>query len=193
MKKWLLLVFLGFFIICSVIVIYLLSQPSGHEFTDEEKEKKLEEILGRDVRLTNTTPKGNIVYDGKKITFEYPAKAEIYEYRETSTIKESSALDDFSFDMRDPRIIFNLKVTPTHLTNLSDYPAVRLREQRGEYLKAESTMDMADGIYFFKEDEPEISAFYLYEGNIYAISITGSSYDHVKSLFDSVLSSAQLK
>lgn len=193
MKKWILLGLVFIVLSASAVTVYMLSQPSGKMFTDEEREARLEEMLGRDVRLTNTTPRGNAVYDGNKITFEYPAKAQVYEYRETSTTAKSSALDDFSFDMRDPRIIFNLKVSPTNATTLSDYPAVRLREQRGEYLKTESKLDTATGFIFSKEDEPEISAFYLYQGNMYSISLSGSSYEHLMSLFDSVTASAKLK
>lgn len=193
MKKWILLSLLVIVLVFLGITIYILSQPSGRVFTDEEREKKLEEFLGRDVKLNNQTPTGDAVYNGQAITFSYPAKAEVYEFRERSASSESNALDDFSFDLRNPRIIFNLKVTPTKLTSLDDVPAVRLRKSRSEYLQEKVALDGMRGIYFFKEKDAEISAFFINTGNLYIISMTGSSYDHLKELFDSILSSAKFR
>lgn len=195
MKKWIFLSFGLIVLLASGITVYILSQPSGTVFTEEEREERLEKLLGRDVSFTNSTPQGDSYYEGNAIYFEYPAKAEVYEYRETSSTTNSNALDDFSFDLRNPRAIFNLKVAPANASTIDDIPAVRLRELRaGEYKKGNTSLDGVGGVYYHKEkDDPEISAFYLKDGNLYTISITGTEYSYLKELFDTIVSSAKLK
>lgn len=194
MKKWISFAVLALIILAGVLAFYILSQPPKDKLSEEFKKAALSKLLGRSVNLTDDTPKGLALYDGSKILFSYPAKAVPYDYQKVKSEK-SGDLDSFSFDIKDPKLVFNLTVKATGAKTLSDIPAVRLREERGyEYKKNQSTMDGISGVVYFKTGRnPEASAFYLRDGNVYTISITGSQAEEINKLFSSVVSSAKFK
>jgi hypothetical protein len=184
-------------IIVGGVGFYIFSQPSGNNLSDEFKKDALTKLLGRQVKLTDDTPQGDVEFDGEYISFRYPAKAIAYTYRETSTSSKSATLEDFSFDIKEPKLVFNYAVhqNNSNLSTISDFPAVKLRETRlYEYEKGSFEIDNASGIYYFKkENGPEKSGFLLLDGKIYSISITGTSANDVDNLFNSIVSSSKLK
>ncbi len=185
-----------FLVIVSIVLFNHFSQPSKVRFSEEFKTKAVERILGRKAMLTDSTPKGDKIYDGNLITFSYPAKAVTYEYREQSSSKDESGLDDFSFDIKNPKLVFNLKVYDSGGTlSLTDFPAVKLRIERSyEYDKSTPRIDGVEGIAFAKsEGLSEKSGFFLYDSKIITLSVTGGDYDEVSNLFDAIVSSSKLK
>lgn len=173
---------------------YVFSQPSSKALSDEVKEDALEKLLGRDVKFSDDTPQGNSIYDGKTISFSYPAKAIVYDFRERSSSSQSAALDDFSFDIKEPRLIFNLKVSKSSINSIDDIPAARLRAMRPEYKKQNFSIEGVKGMSFYNESgEPEKSGFLISNGRIFSFSVTGSIPSEVEKLFDGIISSSKFK
>lgn len=197
MKKRILLIVLTLIILSGAVVFYILSLPPKDKLTEEFKKKALTDLLGRQVNLTDDTPKGDTEFDGKYISFKYPAKAVIYTFRENSTSSSSGALEDFSFDIKEPKLVFNLRVSSnnTNISDVSDFPAVRLRESRlYEYKKSDFLIGKSRGVAYAKDgQEGEKSGFILNGNEIYSFSVTGSNTDAVSDLFDSVVSSSKFK
>lgn len=187
MKKWILPAVLLSFLAFLGIGFYILSQPPKETLSKEFKEEAVTKLLGRKAQLdVENVAAGNKEYKGKYISFSYPAKALIYTYRNSST---SATLEDFSFDIKSPKIVFSMRVTEI-AGGLEDYPAVRLREARNEYKRARLTIDGVAGLAYFKTgQEAEKSGFFLKSGKIYTISITGISGVEVEKLFDDIISS----
>ncbi len=177
------------------LAFFYFSQPSNKPLSDDFKKKAIERMLGRQAVLTDITIRGESVFDGQNISFSYPSKAVIYEYREESSSKDESELDDFSFDIKNPRMVFNLKVYEANgMTLLSDFPAVKLRESRSEYKKEEFMLDGQKGIVFSNNSSQiEKSGFLIYQDKIITISITGSSESEISNLFSSIITSSKLK
>lgn len=194
-KKLILLGVLVVIVLTLGALFYLFSQPSGKKLTDEEKKKAIESIMGRKAVMTDTTPKGDAVFDGHDITFSYPAKAVVYTFREKKMKPEDNPNDDFSFDIKSPKLVFNLTSVPNTDMMLTDLPAVRLREQRGyEYEKSTPIMDSSKGVAYFKSSrDSEKSGFFIANAKVFTISVTGSDPSEVKNLFDSVVASAKFK
>ena len=196
-KKLISFLVIGVLLLIAGILFYVYSQPSNKIMSDEEKQEKVTQLLGRKANLTNETPQGDTDFNGKYITFKYPARALEYNYRENSTSSNSASIEDFSFDITAPKLVFNLQVltNTAKISSISSYPAVRLRETRlYEYKKANIDLDKITGLTYTKsENGPEKSGFWLSEGKIYSISITGSDINAMEDLFNSVVKSARLK
>lgn len=188
MKKWILPAVLLSFIAFLGIGFYILSQPPKETLSKEFKEEAVTKLLGRKAQLdAENVATGNKEYKGKYISFSYPAKALIYTYRNSST---SATLEDFSFDIKSPKIVFSMRVSEI-AGGFEDYPGVRLREVRSEYKRAKLTIDGVAGLTYFKTgQESEKSGFFLKNGKIYTISITGINGEEVEKLFDEIISSA---
>ena len=191
MKKWILISVLILLLAGSGIAFYILSLPPKDSLSNGFKEEAVTRLLGRKAQLNPEVKTGNTQYKGKYISFKYPAKALIYAYRENSTSSTSASLEDFSFDIKQPKLVFNMTgVSKTsNSSTIEDYPAVRLRLQRSyEYTKSTFTMDKMRGVAFFKkENGGEKSGFILNDGKIYTISITGTSGREVEKLFSNII------
>ncbi len=158
----------------------------------EFKEEAISKLLGRKAQIeAENVPTGSALYKGEYITFEYPAKATVYDYRSEDVKKNAKFLEDFSFDIKSPKLVFNMKVVEggKDLDNLS---AVRLREERSyEYKKSEIKIRDTEGVAFYKDgQEAEKSGFFIYSGNTYTFSVTGSNEEELVKLFDAIISSA---
>lgn len=185
MKKWIWLIVLCLIIVCGAVVFYILSQPPKDKLTEEFKEEAVTKLLGRRAQLeAENVAQGNTEYNGRYISFQYPAKALIYTYRSGSS---SATLEDFSFDIKSPKLVFNMKVSESG-AELLDVPAVRLREQRlYEYDKEEITIDNVKGLTYYKRgQQPEKSGFFAAFGRLYTVSVTGVSDRDVARLFDDI-------
>lgn len=169
------------------VAFYILSQPPKDTLSKEFKEEAVTKLLGRKAQLdAQNVATGNKEYKGKYISFAYPARALTYTYRNSST---SATLEDFSFDIKSPKIVFNMRVAEI-AGGLEDYPAVRLREVRSEYKSTEVTIDGVAGLTYYKTgQEAEKSGFFVLKGKIYTISIMGTSGEVVEKLFDEIISS----
>lgn len=194
-KKLILLSVLLILLLSGAAAFYILSAPPKEALTDEFKEEAVTRLLGRKANINpENVPTGDTEYEGENIYFKYPAKALIYTYRDSS---KSANLEDFSFDVKTPKLVFNMQVLDnnSNLTTILDFPSVRLREQRSyEYKITDIKAGKNAGKAYYKAgSEPEKSGFFLANGKIYSISITGTNDEEVSKLFDKIISTLVLK
>lgn len=198
MKKWILLSVLIIFLALCAGAFYLLSLPPKESLTKDFKEQAVSKLLGRKAQLDVVAEKtGNTTYNGKYITFDYPAKAVIYTYKDPSFASSSSLLEDFSFDIKEPRLVLNLAVLQnnTHMSSIDDNPGVMFRKNNpGQYKEVLQTVDGVSGRIYERNDEtPEKTAFFLVKNRVYSISVTGTIFDEVKGLSDAILKTVKFK
>lgn len=184
-------------ILGGAVAFYLLSLPPREALSKEFKEKAVTKILGRKAQLDDVAEKaGNIVYHGQNITFEYPAKAVVYTFKDPGFASSSSRLEDFSFDIRSPRLVFNMAVlgNPAGQMSIDDNPGVKLRQSRPDLYSEETiTVDGQKGKVYSQSTEAEKTAFFLVKNKIYTISVTGTIFEEVKKLEYQVLKSVKFK
>lgn len=167
------------------IGFYILSLPPKETLSKEFKEEAVTKLLGRKANLNpEAIPAGNTQYNGKYISFQYPAKALIYTYNKDT----KRNIEDLSFDIKSPKLIFNMTVTD-HSGTFNDVPAASLREQRlYEYKKSEPVVDNTKGIVYFKSGQsPEKTGFFIANGKLFTFSVTGTVDVEVGKLFDEVV------
>jgi len=198
MKKWIVLISVLIIVVAGGVAFYFFSQPPKDGLSDEFKKEAVTKLLGRKAQLTRENiPDGNVAFEGESISFLYPARAIPYEYREESSQKNTNVIEDFSFDMKDPKIIFSLKVASntSGINDVSDIPAGRLRQDRsGEYIEEKEIIGGEAIISFYKQTrEPEKTGFIITPDRIYTISITGNIAEEVESLFDTITSTIELR
>lgn len=180
------------------VAFYLLSLPPKEKLSKEFKERAVTKLLGRKAQLEEeNVSQGSLTFDGKYISFDYPARALEYKYRDPGNIDNSSRLEDFIFDIKVPRLRFLMSVieNTSNFNSIIEYPAVRFREDRlNEYEKDSITVSGSSGYSYYKSgQESEKSGFVLSNGKIYSLIVTGSSDEDVEKLFDEIVFSAKLK
>jgi hypothetical protein len=198
MKKW---IVLGVFIVILTvggIAFYILSLPPKETLSKNFKEQAVTRLLGRKAQLEDVKVKtGNVSYNGKYISFDYPAKAVIYTLKDAGFASSSSLLEDFSFDIKSPRIILNLAVLDNHgrLKSIDDNPGVKFRQNSpGQYTEKLVFTDGHPGkVYARRDENPEKTAFFLVNDKIYTIAITGTIFEEIEGLSDGILKTTKFK
>jgi hypothetical protein len=183
-------------IIGGIFIFIKLSEKDP--LSEEQKQAAVEKILGHKARKEEDIPLGNVNYDGQTLSFSYPAQAQVYHYSESSdSTKPKAELEKFSFDMYQPRRDFAVAVylNSAELPSIDNYPGVQLRRNQAKiYKEAVVKADNRVGISFIKQGEgAEKSAFFLVNGKIYSIAVTGSSLEEVSHLFDQVIGTLKFK
>lgn len=190
-----LIIALGF--VAGMIAAFVLfSKPD--EFTSAEKEKAINEILGRKANLDPQIKTGNGEFSGKYASFKYPAAGKIYDYKDPGSTNNESDLESFSFDLQNPRRIFNYTVDSTSMTKLDELPAVSFRKNSANgYKETSREIDGISALSFTKDRNGEFmaenSTFFIKDGNLFTISITGSSIEDIEKLQKEIFSSIKLK
>jgi hypothetical protein len=192
MKKFLLIIFV-LILICIAVGVFMWLNNPARMLSENEKEAAIANILGRKPNLTDNTPIGNTRYKDNYISFNYPKKARIYGYKEPNIAKDTSYLDLFSFDILDPRLVFNFSVKQSinRASNYSDIPDVKLRQlpERG-YVQKEFQSDGQKGLAFEKPgDNSEKTGFFIVNNRIFTFSVSGSDLKDVMQLFDNITQS----
>jgi hypothetical protein len=198
LKKLLIIILILGVIIAGVAAFFILnSEPD--KLSETQKEEAVAQILGRKPNLNPDVKTGNITYEGERLSFSYPARAVEYEFQDPSRANNTSELESFSFDIENPRLIFNyIAVEKPDLTRLSDEPGVKLREDNARgYEGEEVEIQGIEGVSYKKDagggNRAEKSAFILNNGVLYTISITGASLRDVEELFEQIVNSAEFK
>lgn len=193
MKKKLFLFCFLIAILALAIAFYILSLPPKEKLSKEFKEEAATKLLGRKVQLDDTTAKGVVEYTGKYIQFKYPARAVVYTYKGASS---SAILEDFSFDIKEPKMVFNMQVIDaSNFVTVADFPAVNLRKLRSyEYKEEKFKINDASGLVFFKQENGvEKSGFLISKNKLYSFVVTGQDETEVNKLFDDIIHSSLLK
>ena len=186
---FLVLLVLGF------IIAFFVLNRSASSLTESEKQQALTNILGRPVVLKEkSVPTGDIKYQGKYISFLYPAAGEISIPKLNGTPILSRNLEDFYFSLgQDPRIdgTTTVAMASSVETRISDDPSVRLRQsQKDLYKQTEVTVDNQHGLSFEKNDQGiEKTAFFFVSNKIYTFSVSGSDQKKVTELYNKIIPS----
>jgi hypothetical protein len=198
MKRRILLLVLVLLIAGGGVAFYILSQPPKETLSKNFKEQAISKLLGRKAQLDPVSEKsGNVVYNGKYLSFDYPAKALIYSYKDPGFASSSSLLEDFSFDIKSPRLVLNLAVLSNNgkLKSIDDNPGVKFRQTSpGQYTEKIIIIDGHQGKLYSRRDEnPEKTAFFLVNDKIYSIAITGTNFEEIDGLSNTILKTLKFK
>lgn len=196
MKKFVIFTFLVIiFTLLFLTFIYLnrLSKP----LTKAQKEAAIAKILGRKPNLDDTKPKGDLTYNGKYVSFIYPARVTIEKQLLNGQEAPYDGLERFIFKDEDLKVRVYVEIinTPSNITNLSDYPAVKSRQiQAGSYTQDYVYAGDIAGLVFTTSSNLnyEKAAFFDYKGRIYSFSFQGSGSKNVGEIYDKVMTSAKL-
>jgi len=196
-KKIILLVLILVLVIGIIALFIYGSKPD--KMTDTQKEKAIAGMLGRKVNTGNDVKVGNISFEGKYAQFSYPAAAVVYGYKGNEDMKNNdSGGDNFSFDLKNPRLVFNFTANKSTDVNLLDISSVKFRRDSANgYIEKEEKIGNVSALSFMKDRSGEFPAeksiFLLSGGVLYTISITGSSIEEVSKLSDQIIASLSFK
>lgn len=187
-----LLVVLGVFL---AAVFFIFNSPA-RELSKSEEEAALTQILGRKPNLTDTSPKGDILYKGKLISFLYPANAKIYIPKLNGKVLPKDSIDSLIFDLTSPKIAFFMEVDTQSksVQTVEDFPGVRLRETESNiYHKKDILVDGQKGLVFEKQDNTglEKTAFFHKDGKVYSFSFQGADSIEVENLYSKIMASVK--
>lgn len=180
-------------LVSGMLAAYILfSKPD--ELTAAEKEKAINEILGRKANLDSKVVVGDTSFKGKYAYFDYPKAAKIYDYRDPGVENNGSSLESFSFDLQAPRRVFNYTADTSTANSVEDIPAASFRKNASSgYTEEKVNADGKEGLAYMKnangEFPAEKTAFFLVNGKIYTISVTAGNLDDAKKLFTEVIGS----
>jgi len=187
------LIFLVILIILLLICyVFFANLNNSSPLSQKEKETALTKLFGRSLNF-NPKEKGDVQFRGKYMTFTYPGSSLIYTYRQPGFKNDKATLEYFSFDMQDPRLIFNYSVIQTiNLKNVSDYPSVRIRQIDPAFEKSDFVLDGKKGIHLTKKDNgAEESVFILDNTKLYTIIVVGQNYSATDGLFQKIIKSSK--
>ena len=191
------LVVLGVFISVIALVAYILEKPSVARLSQKEKEAALTKLLGRKVNLNEkNVPKGNVEFRGKYISFWYPKKAIKYEKTDPSFASSSALLDFLSFDIKEPRTIFNMVVikNDANIQTIDDDPGVMLRRNSTSYKESKIIAGGLEWKVYEKKEsqQSEKTAFLLHKNRLYSIAILCNDIEELQVLFSDILRSVKI-
>lgn len=198
MKKKISFVVLLIIIVATGLGFWYLSKPPTEKLSDDFKQAAVSDLLGRKAQLDAPDEKtGNTLFEGDYISFEYPARALEYTYRDPSSTGSSSAvMEDFIFQIKAPRMRFSYAVSGSPgVKSLDDIPAVKIRESRSyEYEKETLKIGNSQGLTFYKKgQEAEKSGFIIHNGLVYIFTTTGSSEEDVSKMYNDIVTSVKFK
>lgn len=182
-------------LIIAIIVGFNILNSKGKPLTEAQKNQALTNILGRKPNLTDSVVKGNKTYKSKYISFLYPAQATIYTYIDPNIKNDPNVLDIFSFDISNPRLVFNYSAISytNSVAKVSDIPDVRLRQlESNSYVQSTAFAGGVEGLGFEKTDETgtiEKTAFFLVNGRSFSFSLQGSDSKGIENLYNLILQS----
>jgi hypothetical protein len=195
-KRIVFLILLPVCVILFGILFYLLSQPPKEKLSKAFKEQAVTKLLGRKAQLEDkNVPQGNATYDGKYISFEYPAKAAIYTYKDpygASGSSSSDVLETFSFDMQSPKVVFSMMILKdlSRTPSINEISGVKFRETSGSYKGEDVVVSGKKGRVYEKNDPSgsEKTVFFFFDGKIYSLALTGD-FDEIKKTYEIITKS----
>lgn len=152
----------------------------------EEKKQALTQILGREPILTATQEDTSWVhYKGNLISLSYPKAAVVY-----PQVTKKPGYEQFSFGLQQEHILAVIQVqNDIHVSSLADVPAVQVRSS-DSYEEQPISVHGIVGKGFLKvSDGVERTAFFLQNGTLYSIAVSGSDQKTVEDVFSRFLQS----
>lgn len=193
MRKIIIALFLIVIFVGILSALYLLNKPPK-QISQVEKEAAIAKILGRKPNLTDNTKTGDTQFKGQYISFIYPAAATPQKQLLNGEEIPYTGLELFIFTLENPRITVHAEVTnaPQSVTNLTDYPGVRLRQiQSNLYTESNLEIQNSKGLVFSMQNQAgfEKTAFFFLNNKIYTLSVQSPDSKAVEDLFDKIIAS----
>lgn len=165
--------------------------------TKAQKEAAVAKILGRKAQLDVVANKeGNVLYDGKHISFQYPAAATIYEFS-TPLATGSSMIERFEFDLKSPKVYSLVQVSnnTANFASAGEISAAMLRHTQPNLYKEDEVGlgDVKAKVFVKKEDGAEKSYFWIYKNKMYSFVFTGPDLSSIEEQSKKVISTIVLK
>lgn len=185
MKFW--LIILGILGVLGILGFVILANLHSNEgLSSDQKEKALENLLGRSPRLT-TEPMEWAVHKGKVLTLQYPKGANIY-----SPAKQSvNVIDSFSYSLPEEHILVTAQAKKEDIQSLNEDGSVNLRINSSEYnIESSSPVPLCKHFTKTGEDEEE-SLFCLENGELISLVITGTNINNVHKYYSIIFPSFQ--
>jgi hypothetical protein len=180
------------FIVLAIFVLILAglfayySVPRQEQLSQAQKEQKLTDLLGRKVDLSDKKPQADKKFEGKFVSFMYPADAVIYAHREAGSTGTLGSLESFSYDLKSPKVVFNYQVFSS-IKSLDDLPSFRLRALAERAYVSENIAVKEFSGTLFKKDEGQISerSLFVYKSDkAYIFVLTGSDPETLDGVMD---------
>jgi hypothetical protein len=153
----------------------------------DEKHKALTQLLGREPVLESGKEDTTwIVHKGNLISFSYPKVATVYPQP-----SQAADHDQFSFGLTAGHILAVIQVQDNAtVASLEDVPAVQIREKDDNYQGKSVTASGVEGKGFIKTvNGIEETGFFLNNGRLYSIAVSGNSEKEVGEVFEKVIAS----
>lgn len=180
MKSFLIIVSTVFFLAGGLFVAIVIYSPKQTVFSAHDKQVALQKLLGRNPIITeNIRPTGTIGYDGKYVSFLYPAAAQDYSYNDNNVKGSTFVLESKEFKESNPLYHFIVQVIKQsdQIKIYDDVPSIHLRRtQTDKYQESPILIGQEQGVAFISESEGyEKDAFLLHNGLLYSFVITGGN------------------
>lgn len=188
------LLFVIFFIGAMVFFAWIKLNQEVPPLTYEEKNKALEQMLGRKIKEEKIIPQGDNTYAGKFFSLSYPAYARLYDKKNLNITNNANVLESLRLDSEEPKFRFVLMVERADSTAvLEELSGVRVRRQNKSYQELPIAVDGKQGILFIKiKDGVERSSFFLKDGRSYSFSITGVDAGELEAIYGQIMKSVLL-
>lgn len=187
------LLFVIFFIGAIVLFVWIKLNQEVPPLTQEEKNKALEQMLGRKIKEEKILPQGDNTYAGKFFSLSYPAYAKVYDRENTNITSNKNLLEYLRLDSEEPKFRFVVMVERVDgATVLEDLSGVKARRQNRLYQEISITIDGRQGALFVKTSEGvERSSFFLKDGRSYSFSITGVDASELEKVYREIMDSVK--
>jgi hypothetical protein len=166
------------------------------KISDVEKEKKLQEMLGRELRKEKKNRTAQ-KYEGKFFFLTYPGTLEVNNKVNPQATQSAQPKEILKLQQFDPARVnlVAMVLDGKNISKLADYSAVKFRRSEKDLYKEEQLkVDSAAALVFSKSLEgAEKTAFLSLKGDIYSFSVTGQNFEEVQRIFNEVIKTITFK
>lgn len=176
--------------------------------SQEEKNKAIEQVLGRSIKHEKSISQGEQSYKGKLFSLAYPAYAKVHDRDNPNIINNTNLLEYLRLDSEEPH--FKLIVTVSEasgVATLEELSAVKvrrpIRQAQGKqneqisfvdklYKEMPIIVDGKAGALFVKtNDGVERSSLFLINGRSYSFSMTGLDASELEKVYGEIMKSVR--
>lgn len=182
-------------VVVLVIALYWKSSQNS-SWSDIEKAKELEGILGRSLRVETEQAVGDNEYKTDSAYFRYPIALLTHEKSDEVLIKTQNEIENFEVRKSNPSVSLVFQIfRSSSIANLDEVTGVVFRRSdKDKYLESHEKID-GERMLVFRNggNGMEIVGFSLHKNKIFSFAVTGSDKDEVEKIFEELVSSFQFR
>lgn len=181
---------IGVSIFASILLVIWFLSPDKSVLSASDKSQALKTLLGRDPHLTIPITSNNwIVYKNQYLQFAYPSWVKVYTTDNTKA-KTGNTLDSFAFADLNTHVSATIQVV-SFTRQLPEYPAVNLRLQEKDVYTTTKN-ENTEVAFSKKQDMVERSSFFLKDGKVTSVAVTGYDDMSVTPLYTHILATLKI-